>query len=264
MAGAAVGRPEDYMTRQGFIYDADAGGYVNGKSINPKTGRAYSDGNTTNPTLDSRGLRVPRRPHELRTPEQHLEPTYGSGYGGAGGGSGYGYGGGGGGGSAPGSGSQPASNPWQNEIQSLISELRSSQPSTPTTAPIVGGTGGSPYDMAAETAAYGRAKERTGLATQSALKSMREQMAVRGISGSGIEAEMMGDVYNAGLGDLAETDRQLAEKRAGRAFTAEQSNIDRLIQQQQFNANTINAGTAGSAQERLARLGLMAQLMKLY
>lgn len=261
MAGAVTPGSSKYAP-PGYVWDAQAGGYVPANRINPNTRQTYGTGQQA--ALDASMGKAPQP-----TVNGLLPGPVGSSSSGVGtwppGGSGSGGGGGISGSPGSGAAATPA-NPWQNEIQSLISELRQPQPSTPSTiTPVTGGgEGGGPYDMAAERATYGRAKERTALATQAALRSMREQMAARGISGSGIEAEAMGNVYTAGLGELADTDRTLAEGQAGRAFAAEQSNIDRLIQQMQFNANTQNTGSSNSAQERLARLGLMAQLMKLY
>jgi hypothetical protein len=79
----------------------------------------------------------------------------------------------------------------------------------------------------ADTATYGRAKERTGKATSSALKGLRETLASRGLLGSGIEASETGKVFSSGLSDLAETNRQMAEQGAAREFTARESGKNR-------------------------------------
>jgi hypothetical protein len=65
-------------------------------------------------------------------------------------------------------------------------------------------------NAAAEAAAFGRAKDRTGLATQGLLRSIRNQMARRGISGSGIEADMTGDALMGGFGEIGEVIRDQA------------------------------------------------------
>jgi hypothetical protein len=79
----------------------------------------------------------------------------------------------------------------------------------------------------ADTATYGRAKERTGKATSSALKGLRETLASRGLLGSGIEASETGKVFSSGLSDLAETNRQMAERGAQRDYEASQAQKDR-------------------------------------
>jgi hypothetical protein len=94
-----------------------------------------------------------------------------------------------------------------------------------------------PYDRAAEAASYGRAKERTGMAMQAAMKGLRGSMARRGIGGSGIEAERTGGLYEAGLGQLGEADRTLAEAAAGRAYDSEQRNVDRRNRNEEYNAD---------------------------
>lgn len=93
----------------------------------------------------------------------------------------------------------------------------------------------SPEELAAENASYGRAKERTGLAMQGALKGLRGVMASRGIGGSGIEASETGKVFSGGLGELADTDRQMAEQGATRAFTAGQAGLDRAEKAREYD-----------------------------
>jgi hypothetical protein len=62
-------------------------------------------------------------------------------------------------------------------------------------------------------------------------------MSRRGIRGSSIEAGRMGDLYQYGLGQLGETDRQLAEVGAGRAFSANQANTAREMDTRTYNAS---------------------------
>lgn len=122
----------------------------------------------------------------------------------------------------------------QQALAAIAAQIQTSTGYSPGgTAPAPAPT--SPADLASENAGYGRAKERTGLAMQSALKGLRGAMASRGISGSGIEATGTASVYGGGVGDLAETDRQMAEQGAGRAFTANQSALDRAEQARQAN-----------------------------
>ena len=139
-------------------------------------------------------------------------------------------------------------------------------------APVPGGTSGTPgggaplgaggpvgsatpsYDPAADAATYGRAKESTGMAMQAALRGLREAMASRGISGSGIEARGTADIFGQGVGALAETDRQLAEGTASRGFTAGESARNRNEGARQFNV---------SAGQREREMGLNEQARRL-
>lgn len=253
MAGMAQTDPamQARMRAQGFVYDATAGGFVNGKSINPLTGRRY-DGSDPNATsLDTADYRLGSDGRVEQNPKlRTVQNSPANGYGGYGGGGGYGGpgGGGGGGGSAP----SPRATGNTDEITRLISEIRSSSP-TPQ-IPITTSQSTQPYDDAADRAAYGKAKESTGLATQSALKALREQLNSRGLGeGSGLEGEMTTGLIRGGLGQLADTDRALAAGSAQRAYSANQADTDRIISQNEFNAS-------GIPSYQLSKWSLLAQL----
>lgn len=96
----------------------------------------------------------------------------------------------------------------------------------PAGGPIVGGA---PLTTA-DASTYGRAKERTGLAAQSAIKGLRETLASRGLLGSGLEAQETAKVYSGGLSDLAETDRQQAEQNTERDFQTREAQKNREYQ----------------------------------
>lgn len=169
------------------------------------------------------------------------------------------------------------------EISRLINEIRNtgSTPYQPASVPVVTGgpnapgiganSGATPYDQEAESGAYGKAKERTGLAAQSAMRGLREQLNARGLTGSGIESQGVEDIFKSGLGQLADTDRQLASERSGRAFTAGQSalnreftagqsDIDRTIGQNEYNANMYDKAMSGIPSQSMQRYSLLAQL----
>jgi hypothetical protein len=90
-----------------------------------------------------------------------------------------------------------------------------------------GGTSGTSgtgaYNPAADAATYTRAKENTGQALTAAQRGLDEAMNRRGIFGSGIHAGNLQELYESGLGDLAETDRQLAEGTADRGFRSSEA-----------------------------------------
>lgn len=96
-----------------------------------------------------------------------------------------------------------------------------------------------------QSATYGRAKEQTGLETQAALKQLRELMAFHGRGGgSGVQAHEERQLLQGGLGDLAETDRQMAEAGASRDFQARESGKNR-----EFSAAESGLRSAMSAPE---------------
>lgn len=151
-------------------------------------------------------------------------------------------------------------------IDSLMAQIRSMQGgyTAPQIPVVTSKKDNDPYDAAAENASYAAARERTGLAMQAALKGLHSSLAQRGIVGSGIDADKTADVYSGGLGDLAATDRQLAEQRADRAFTAEQSNTDRIIGQNEFNVGQQATALQAQQQQALARLQMMLSATGLY
>jgi hypothetical protein len=151
-------------------------------------------------------------------------------------------------------------------LEALAREVSASRATnTGYTAPQVPiETSGYTGNAEADRAAYTAAKERTGMALKSALKGLRESMAGRGLQGSGIEGEAIGDAFEAGLSQLAGHDRAMAEQNAGRAFTAGQSDTDRTIQQRQYNASQ----QASAEQTRLGRddraLEMLPQIARSY
>jgi hypothetical protein len=168
----------------------------------------------------------------------------------------------GGGGSRP---AAPQQAPNTGAIEALIGEIRGGPKGyTPEQTPIVrSGSESMPYEMDAERSAYGAAKERVGQSTQAAMRGLREQMARRGLTGSGIEGEGLTNLFRGGLGELANADRQMVGERAGRAFTAEQANTDREINQRQYNTGSVNRAREYESSDFLARMGLIAQLQRM-
>lgn len=239
--------------KQGMKYEPSLGGCV------PKESTETGLPNVNDPnyvgTKDTRcppGSEFWSDQNGMRTGCRPIGGTGGGGGSTGSGGGGYGSGGGGG-----------STNPLTAEIERLIAEIRGgTQPNVHPQLPGIVDGGPNGYDPAATRASYARAKERTGLAAQSAMRSLRESMGQRGISGSGIEAEMTGRIHEAGLGELADHDRGMAEAEAGRAFQAGQSRIDRLINQYQFNANLQNNSQQQTWQNNLSKWSLLAQLMR--
>lgn len=119
----------------------------------------------------------------------------------------------------------------------------------------------SPYDMAAERAGYGAAKERIGMAMQRALQGLKAAMAQRGIRGSTIERAGLENVFGGGLSDLAGVDRQLAENRADRAFTAEQTDLTRADRGREFDASF---GQTEASRKQDAAMANLDRILRLY
>lgn len=92
-----------------------------------------------------------------------------------------------------------------------------------------------PYDTAADTAAYTTAKQQTGEALQASLQGLRNAMQARGITGSGVEGQQTESLYASGLNALSNVSAQNAETTAGRAFTANQSAAQRAEQAREYD-----------------------------
>lgn len=276
----------------GLVYRADLGGYVNAKSIDPKTGQPYGSGGGGAVSSGMAGGSIasgrstvgsiqPRGTTTTTNPDGSTTTTESGWYTDASGqlkyqpsksvtaaGTGGGYGGASGGGSRAGGGSYASSSATGGnsaEIERLIAEIRST--SNPTAdAPQIPGPSPSPsYDPAADRATYGAAKERTGLATQAALRALRESLNQRGLvdqggRNSGIEAELTQGLIRGGLGELANTDRQLAETGAQRQYDAGQRDIDRTIDVNKFNASSILSAQGRPSTYNLSKWSLLAQL----
>lgn len=80
----------------------------------------------------------------------------------------------------------------------------------------LGGGGGSLADQA-EQAALTTAKERGGERLSASLRGLHEQMAGRGVGGSGIEARNTRDLVGANLGDQNDVERGIIQGKAQRA-----------------------------------------------
>lgn len=219
-----VGAPYG-QTYNGMTWDAQRGGYVKPK---PSVGtQEHAASTKPQSTVDPMGNAFTYNQNSGnwdligQVPGSQVDPRASSGGGGTKSG----------GGSGGGGGMDDAA------FQALLNEIKSGGTYAPPEVPIVKSGSTEPYDRAAESAAYGRAKERTGLAMQAAMRGLKGTLMQRGITGSGIDAESMGGVFESGLGELADTDRQLAEEAADRAFTSEQANTDREIGQRRSNAD---------------------------
>lgn len=136
----------------------------------------------------------------------------------------------------------------------------------PLGLPTMDGGGGnpSPYDPAADSAAYGAAKDRIGNEGASALKGLSEAMAARGISGAGTEAAGERGIFSNMQRELGDTDRGLAEGTANRAFTAGQAGLDRGERSREFNASYNQSEAQRVQQFQLAQLSALLQGAGLY
>jgi hypothetical protein len=147
-------------------------------------------------------------------------------------------------GTAPRQAGAAGATPDYSALDALMSQIRQQQPSN-ITAPTVQGA---PYDYGE----YAKAKERTGLQAQAAMRGLSAHLQRRGISGSGIDAEMSADVYGKGVQSIADIDRRLASDAAGRQFDASKLNAGWQLEAAQANQ---------SAQER--QMELLARLVSM-
>lgn len=147
-------------------------------------------------------------------------------------------------------------------FERLLAEVKGGAPTINRLTPTPYSGGPTPhYDKGAEDAAYARAKDRTGLALQAAMKGLSSSMNKRGIGGSGIEAENLTDLYESGVGALGETDRQLAERSADRAFSAGESERGRAESARQFNDSFLQGEEDRAAEQQAQQL---ARIMQAY
>lgn len=75
-------------------------------------------------------------------------------------------------------------------------------------APTVGFGGMGAQEQAARDAAYARAKEQAGLTAKSAMKSLNDVMAERGLTGSSVERGNMGSVMSQAAGTVGDYTRE--------------------------------------------------------
>jgi len=115
------------------------------------------------------------------------------------------------------------------------------------------GAGGGAYSTvtpvdtrAAESAAFGRAKDQVGETSQGALSGLRSALGGRGMLGSGAEYRGTANVFNKGQQQLGDVSRGLAIKGAENAQENAQTNYAGGLTQRGQNMN--DAQTALSAQ----------------
>lgn len=147
------------------------------------------------------------------------------------------------------------------DYQALANEIRSQTGYTPVAAPQFDDSGVNAFNPAAESAAYGEAKERAALNTKAGMRSLREAMASRGIGGSGIEGGEMEKLYAAGQSDVAQADRDYIKQEAAAQYNADEALRERKMQETEFGANF----AADQAQrQRDAQALKLSQLLSVY
>lgn len=225
---------DERMGRAGLIWNDAAGGYIDGRSTNPKTGRPYNAdaGGTWND--DSGTTWTPNN-----TGGWTGTRTGGGGPGGGG------WGGGPGGGSPPGGGA-PGGKRNLDLLLKRLDELWNSP--TPTyDAPQQDEEND---DNAADKAFRNRARERAGHRLKSGIDALGETLASRGIAGSSkVAAGQMGQLFMGNTAENAEADRQITEGRAGRNRSIRDANF--AARQQALRDNQ---QAAVSSKNRLASL----------
>jgi hypothetical protein len=215
MAGAPTRGVDDRMRQAGLIWNAAVGGYVNGRTINPATGRPYSDGTDVIDHADgSREERsTGRRMYGVNPP-------------------GAGAAGGGGGGAVSGNSGW---SPWgsgggdrdRDEMRRKLQELWDAP--TPTYDPPT-----RPYeddDTSADKAFRNRARERSAHRLKSGVDALDEEMARRGISsGSAMSGGHLSSLFRGAEREAGEADRQITESRSARNRQISDSNYNASLQ----------------------------------
>ena len=88
---------------------------------------------------------------------------------------------------------------------------------------------------AAQSAVFGRAKDRAGQIASSALSGLRSSLAARGVLGSGIETQGTVDAAMQGAGILADTNREEAIQESQRGERAREFQTQAMLQQRGQN-----------------------------
>jgi hypothetical protein len=118
-------------------------------------------------------------------------------------------------------------------------------------APLGVGTGSSvghvaaPDTSAAESAAFGSAKDKVGQNAKAALQALNDQMAAQGMLGSGAQVQGARDIIQSGMGELGDVRRQQAITKAGSALD---------LAKMGYQGDITQRGQDISAQEANARL----------
>ena len=231
MAGATSrgGATDSRMRQAGLIWNDAAGGYVNGRTINPATGKPYDP--TNDPRLEALDGSVLQAP--TRFAATGVNPGMPN------------YTGSSGGGLAPGgrSGSGDRDN---EEARRRLKELWDSP--TPTYEPPQ-----RPYeddDNAADKAFRNRARERSAHRLKSGVDALDEEMARRGISSaSAMSGGHLASLFQGSERETAEADRQITESRSARNRQISDSNYSASLQSLRDNQQA-----ALSSKNRLASL----------
>jgi len=103
---------------------------------------------------------------------------------------------------------------------------------------------------AAESAAFGRAKDRTAKLGKSAIDAMKDRMSSMGMAGSTNESQGVRDIIQGTQGQLGEVIRQQAEDRLDRADQLDDRNLSAGIQQRSQDIGQNATEFGGNIQQR--------------
>jgi hypothetical protein len=122
-----------------------------------------------------------------------------------------------------------------------------------------------------DSAAFGRARSRIGQASTAAMRSLQDAMTARGISGTGVEGRLMGDLYGEGLGAVGEASRDAAIEQTERDQDVADTNYAGGLTQRGQDLGYVNSTLQSRMQNqqaqnqfalaRLAQRGQYAGLM---
>ena len=189
-------------------------------TFNPTTGGWVKNPPPVDPYADQKKFQLAGGEYYKHPVSGNWEPT-----GGGGGGSSRGSGGGGG-----------------NDGKMSVAELqliRNQFQQQPAVSRISGPS--AEQEQAARNAAFARAKDQFGSISQSALTGLRDSLARRGMGGGAYEMEGMGNIVNAGQGQLGEFTRGQAEGEVEQARHVADLEYQGQIQQRAQNQAATNA-----------------------
>lgn len=110
--------------------------------------------------------------------------------------------------------------------------------------------GDAPDGSMADSAAFARAKDRTGQTARASMNALRDTMGERGIQGSGIESKLTGDIIGRAQGQLGDFDREAMIRDFDRSNAMSDAEYQAAVDMSNRNAsgaNVVNDANANRA-----------------
>lgn len=107
----------------------------------------------------------------------------------------------------------------------------------------------------ADSAAFARAKDRTGQTARASMNAIRDNMGERGIQNSGIESKLTGDVVGRAQGQLGDFDREAMIRDFDRSNQISDAEYAAAVDMSNRNASGANAMTDANANRAVTMRG---------